>query len=93
MDGTQVKGGKDEFDAKAGLRDGLGARMRAAAFGGAGRGHAPGFHARTLLLYGSGWRLYDAGCLTWNYQQHAWYSHCGLPQNAPLYQAPVVAKD
>jgi len=56
-------------------------------------GMQPGFHARTLLLYGSGWRLYDAGCLTWNYQQHAWFTHCGLPQNAPLYPHPVIAKD
>ncbi len=58
-------------------------------------GMAPGFHARVLLKYGSGWRLYDAGCLTWNYQQHAWFSHCGLPQNAVLYTRPavVVAKD
>ncbi len=51
-------------------------------------GTHPGFHARMLLKYSSGWRLYHAGCLTWNDQQHAWYSHCGLPQNAPLYPPP-----
>ena len=58
-------------------------------------GVAPGFHARMLLKYGSGWRLYEAGCLTWNYQQHAWFTRCGLPQNAAFYAPPavVVAKD
>jgi hypothetical protein len=53
----------------------------------------PGWNAYGQLQYGSGWRLYDAGCLTWNYQQHAWYTHCGLPQNAPLHPRPIVAKD
>jgi hypothetical protein len=56
-------------------------------------GMQPGFHARTQLLYGSGWQLYDTGCLSWNYQQHAWFTHCGLPQNGPLYPRPIVAKD
>ena len=46
------------------------------------------------LENGSGWELYDAGCLVWNYQQHAWYTRCGLPQNAPIAPPPpVVAKD
>lgn len=53
----------------------------------------PGFHARMQLKYGSGWKLYDVGCLAWNYQQHAWFTRCGLPQNAPLYAPPVIAKD
>jgi hypothetical protein len=56
-------------------------------------GMKPGWNAYGQLQYGSGWRLYDAGCLTWNYQQHAWYTHCGLPQNAPLHPRPIVAKD
>ena len=45
------------------------------------------------LQYDSGWHLYDAGCLTWNQQQHAWYTHCGLPRNGPLYPRPGIAKD
>ena len=43
----------------------------------------PGWYAYGLLQYGSGWDLYDAGCLKWNYRNQAWYSRCGLPQNAP----------
>ena len=55
-------------------------------------GLKPGFQAHMQLKNGSGWALYDAGCLAWNYQQHSWYSRCGLPQNAILHPHPIVAK-
>jgi hypothetical protein len=48
-------------------------------------GLKPGHYAYSLLQYGSAWERYDAGCLTWNYRNQAWYSHCILPQNAVLY--------
>ena len=44
-------------------------------------GTKPGWYAYGQLQYGEGWRLYDAGCLRWSYQQYSWYSRCGLPQN------------
>ena len=48
----------------------------------------PHYYAYSQLQYGSGWALYDAGCLTWNYRTLSWYSHCGLPQNAALHLRP-----
>jgi hypothetical protein len=48
-------------------------------------GIKPGFHARMQLKNGSGWSLYDAGCLKWNFQQHSWYTTACEPH-------PVVAK-
>ncbi len=53
-------------------------------------GLKPGWNAYGRLQYGSGWEAYDAGCLTWNYRQQAWYTHCGLPQNGPLHQPRVI---
>ena len=38
-----------------------------------------------LWDYGDTYQMNEAGCLRWNYAQHAWYTRCGLPQNAVLY--------
>ena len=56
------------------------------------RGIRPGHYAYSQLEYGSGWRLYDAGCLKWNFQNRAWYTRCGLPQTGPYWTAPIAAR-
>ena len=56
------------------------------------RGIRPGHYAYSQLEYGSGWRLYDAGCLKWNFQNRAWYTRCGLPQTGPYWMAPIAAR-
>jgi hypothetical protein len=49
----------------------------------------PHWYAWSLLYdYGSTYDMYQAGCVTWNYRTMSWYTHCGLPQNAVLYQHP-----
>ena len=48
-------------------------------------GTKPGWYAFGQLQYGEGWKLYDASCLRWNYQQYSWYPRCDLRQNAPLH--------
>ena len=68
------------------------AAMIGAASSAQARGTRPGHYAYGLLQYGSGWRLYDAGCLTWDYRTQSWYTLCGLPQNAPFYPAPIAVK-
>ena len=55
-------------------------------------GIRPGHYAYLQLKNGDGWRLYDAGCLKWNFQNRAWYTRCGLPQNGPYWTAPIVAR-
>ena len=50
----------------------------------------PGYYARSYLKFGNGWRLHDAGCLFWSFQNQAWYSRCGLPQNGPVLATPIV---
>jgi len=54
-------------------------------------GRKPGWYAFGLLQYGSGWELYDAGCLKWNYRNQAWYTRCGLPQNAVLQHPHAIS--
>jgi hypothetical protein len=55
-------------------------------------GIRPGHYAHWQLKFGSAWRLYDAGCLKWNFQNQAWYTQCGLPQNGPYWAAPIAVK-
>lgn len=55
-------------------------------------GIRPGHYAYSQLKNGSGWQLYDAGCLKWNFQNQAWYTRCGLPQNGPYWTAPIAVK-
>jgi hypothetical protein len=55
-------------------------------------GVRPGHYAYSQLQNGSGWRLYDAGCLKWNFQNQAWYTRCGLPQNRPYWTLPIAVK-
>ena len=55
-------------------------------------GIRPRHYAYSQLENGSGWRLYDAGCLKWNFQNQAWYTRCGLPQNGPSWTAPIAVK-
>jgi hypothetical protein len=55
-------------------------------------GVRPGHYAYSQLQNGSGWQLYDAGCLKWNFQNQAWYTRCGLPQNSPYWTAPIAVK-
>ena len=57
----------------------------------AGGGRKPGWYAYGLLQYGSAWDLYDAGCLKWNYRNQAWYTRCGLPQNAVLQHPHAIS--
>ena len=54
-------------------------------------GRKPGWYAYGLLQYGSAWDLYDAGCLKWNYRNQAWYTRCGLPQNAVLQHPHAIS--
>src|ERR1700704_5863957 len=56
------------------------------------RGIRPGHYAYSQLEYGSGWRLYDAGCLKWNFQNRAWYTRCGFPQNGPDFTAAIPVR-
>ena len=56
-------------------------------------GMAPHYQAYTQLENNNNWALYDAGCLRWNYAQHAWYTRCGLPQNGPIHPAAISVKD
>jgi hypothetical protein len=47
------------------------------------RGRAPDYYAWSILWdYGDTWAMHEAGCVTWNYRQQSWYTHCGLPQYA-----------
>jgi hypothetical protein len=52
----------------------------------------PGWYAYGQLQYGSGWELYDAGCLKWNYRNQSWYTRCGLPQNAVLHRPALSVR-
>ena len=88
-----LKGAIREPDAKSdfpgGGRGDSGALPWSAAQAG---GIRPGHYAYSQLTNGSGWRLYDAGCLKWNFQNQAWYTRCGLPQNGPSWTAPIAVK-
>ncbi len=45
----------------------------------------PHWYAYSILYdYGSTYDMYEHGCVTWNYRNQSWYTHCGLPQNAVL---------
>jgi hypothetical protein len=46
---------------------------------------APGWYARSLLVYGnSGWDRLAAGCLRWHWQNRSWYDHCGARGALPV---------